>query len=97
MRRVPSTRFSWRIQLYGSRDAFGPAVVLQRAIMINPNDHSPLANDLAELRAEAPDADGVRRRFVDRIRQLIAAGHYDSPDRWSVAEETLVRKLEDAR
>ena len=97
MRRVPSTRFSWRIQLAGSRNAIGPAVVLQRAIMIHPNDHAPHADDLAELRAEAPDADGVRRRFVERIRQLIAAGHYDSTDRWAVAEELLVRRLEDAR
>jgi len=95
MRRVPS-RFSWRIQLHG-RDASAPAVVLQRAIMIHPNDSSPTADDLAELRAEAPDADGIRRRFVERIRQLIAAGHYDSPERWAIAEETLVRKLEDAR
>jgi hypothetical protein len=97
MRRVPSTRFSWRIQLAGSRNAIGPGVVLQRAIMINPNDLSPTAADLAELRAEAPDSDGIRRRFVERIRQLIAAGHYDSPERWAIAEELLVRKLEDAR
>jgi len=65
--------------------------------MIHPNDLPPSADDLAELRAEAPDEHGIRRRFVERIQQLIAAGRYDSPERWAIAEEMLVRKLEDAR
>jgi hypothetical protein len=97
MRRPPDLRYSWRIPLNGIRGESGAAVVLERAIMIPPQDLPPSAADLAELRAEPADDQGVRRRFVERIRQLIAAGHYDSDERWAVAEEMLARRLEDAR
>jgi len=97
MRRPPDLRYSWRIQLNGTRGDSGAAVVLQRAIMIPPHELPPSADDLAELRAEPADDQGIRRRFVERIRQLIAAGHYDTPERWAIAEEMLARKLEDAR
>jgi hypothetical protein len=97
MRRPPDLRYSWRIQLNGTRGDNGAGVVLQRAIMISPNELPPSADDLAELRAEPADEQGIRRRFVERIRQLIAAGRYDTTEKWAIAEEMLARKLEDAR
>ena len=65
--------------------------------MIDPKTHSPETPGPTDFRREIPDAQGIRRGLVAHVRQLIAAGHYDSPDLWAVAEETLVRKLEDAR
>jgi hypothetical protein len=96
MRRLPDQPYSWRIELRGAGNG-SAAVVLQRTIMIPPHEHPPTADDLAELRAEAADEQGIRRRFVDCIRQLIASGHYESSERWAVAEEMLARRLEDAR
>ena len=43
---------------------------------------TPLVPDpLAGLKAEAPNAAGVRERLVARVRELIAAGEYDTPAR----------------
>lgn len=56
---------------------------------------TPLAvtDPLAGLKAEAPNAHGVREGLVARVRELIAAGEYDTPDRLEAAEEALFRRL----
>jgi hypothetical protein len=33
--------------------------------------------------------------LVARVRELIAAGEYDTPDRWAAAEAKLLRRLAD--
>jgi len=45
------------------------------------------------LRQEAPGADGIRHALVAHIKQLIADGAYDTPERWEIAEERLFRRI----
>ena len=45
-------------------------------------------------RAEVPGPDGIRHGFVARIRQEIAAGTYDTEERWQAAEEMLLSRIE---
>jgi hypothetical protein len=47
----------------------------------------------AELKAEAPGPDGIRHGLVAHVRQLIAAGEYDTPQRWEAAEERLLDRV----
>jgi hypothetical protein len=51
------------------------------------------ADELAALKAEAPNAAGVREGLVARVRELIAAGEYDTDARLAAAEEALARRL----
>lgn len=44
----------------------------------------------AALHAEVPGPDGIRHGLVARVRQLIADGEYDTPERWAAAEERLL-------
>lgn len=46
----------------------------------------------ADLRAE-PGPDGIRHELVERIRQQIADGTYDTEERWLRAEEALIRRV----
>ena len=54
---------------------------------------TPPLDPLAGLKAEAPNAAGVREGLVARVRELIAAGEYDTPDRLDKAEAALARSL----
>jgi len=56
------------------------------------------------MSAEAPSADGFRRLrpspaddiradLVARVRREIAAGRYDTPDKWDVALSRLLSRL----
>lgn len=56
------------------------------------SDYTP--DSLAELRAQPPGPDGIRHALVDRIRQMIADGEYDTPQRWEEAEHRLFRQAE---
>ena len=42
----------------------------------------------------APPADGIRWELVERVKRRIAAGEYDTPERWAVAEELMMREME---
>ena len=53
----------------------------------------PAADPLAGLKAEAPSDRGVRENLVARVRDLIAAGEYDTTDRLARAEDALLRRL----
>lgn len=50
------------------------------------------SDPLAHLKTEAPGPDGIRHGLVARVRELIAAGDYDTPERWDAAEETLLAR-----
>jgi hypothetical protein len=67
-------------------------------VTLNPRPTAPAAPDAvtrrsalipADLYAETPGPDGIRHGLVSRVRQLIAAGEYDTPERWAAAEERL--------
>lgn len=68
----------------------GTKLASQNSTVTDPT-HTP--DPLAELKADPPGPDGVRRRLVDRVRQLIADGAYDTPDRWRAAEDLLHGRL----
>jgi len=42
------------------------------------------------LRLEEPGDDGIRHGLVAHVRELIAAGVYDSPERWAMAEAAVL-------
>lgn len=65
--------------------------------MIDPTTSAPALPTPADFRNEAPDAHGIRRGMVAHIRELIAAGHYDTPERWALAEELMFRRTEESR
>jgi hypothetical protein len=56
-------------------------------------DPTPSADPLAIYKADPPGPDGIRHRLVERVRQLIAEGVYDTPDRWRAAEQRLLDRL----
>jgi len=43
---------------------------------------------------EQPGPDGIRHGLVARIRAEIAAGTYDTEERWRAAEERLLDRIE---
>jgi hypothetical protein len=59
-----------------------------------PDADLPAAGPVNRLAAERPGPDGIRWGLVSRVRAEIAAGVYDSPDRFAAAEEELFRRLE---
>lgn len=44
--------------------------------------------------APAPVSDGIRHELVARVRAEIAAGTYDTEEKWALAEEALMRRIE---
>ena len=42
----------------------------------------------------ASPADGIRHDLVERVRREIAAGTYDTEEKWLAAEEALLRRIE---
>ena len=49
-----------------------------------------------DCRAEKPGPDGIRRKLVARIKAEIAAGTYDTDERWLAAESRLLNQFEHA-
>ncbi len=97
MQQVPERWRYWRIRHRSWNTATGRL----RYTMTNTTTHSRFEShsefqELAALRAEAPDEHGIRRRFVNRIREMIAAGQYETSERWDYTEEILLGKLEEA-
>ena len=43
---------------------------------------------------EPKGADGIRHELVARVRQQIADGTYDTEEKWLLAEEALLRRIE---
>jgi len=44
---------------------------------------------------EQPGEDGIRHELVARVRREIAAGTYDTEEKWLAAEEALLRRIEE--
>jgi hypothetical protein len=57
-----------------------------------------LAHRTTAMSATMPalSADGIRHDLVARVRAEIAAGTYDTDERWLVAEELLLRRATSA-
>jgi hypothetical protein len=54
-----------------------------------------LSNRLAgTLDPEQPGPDGIRWGLVARVRAEIAAGVYDTDEKWAAAEDRLFRRVE---
>jgi hypothetical protein len=79
MRDLPSRRFRWRVAL--------------------PTP-DPIANRMMGLRPvastaepEEPGPDGIRHGLVARVKAEIAAGVYDTEEKWLAAEEALLARV----
>jgi hypothetical protein len=55
----------------------------------------PISMPVSAEFPEQPAADGIRHKLVARIRQEIAAGTYDTEEKWLAAEEELIRRIEE--
>lgn len=53
-----------------------------------------VAEPVAAAPAEAACAEGIRHELVARVRAEIAAGTYDTEEKWARAEEALLRRIE---
>lgn len=80
--RWPNGRLSHLSQTRGCT----PSVVTNRL--------STPAQSPAESVPETPGPDGIRWGLVNRVRAEIAAGAYDTPERWLQAEELLLNHIE---
>lgn len=54
-------------------------------------DPEPVSADVRADEVAGPD--GIRHELVDRIRQQIADGTYDTEERWLQAEDALIRRV----
>ena len=54
-------------------------------------DHPEPAQDPSRAPADDPE---IRRHLVEQIRREIALGTYETPERWDVALDRLLRHLE---
>jgi hypothetical protein len=63
---------------------------------LSPADSRGVVNRLqvATGADEQPGPDGIRHELVARIRREIAAGTYDTEEKWLVAEAALLRRIE---
>lgn len=78
----------WRISHAAPADFAAP--VFERMRM-----PSPAAAPETPDRGEQPGVDGIRRELVERIRREIAAGTYDTDEKWLAAEAELLRRIEE--
>jgi hypothetical protein len=95
--RQPSPRrvFTWRLTSPRLTAADTPDPVVSRMIPPPPDRGAPAVP--ADLKAEAPGPDGVRHGLVAHVRQLIAEGVYDTPERWEAAQERLFASVRGGR
>lgn len=92
----------WQAATPASRAASRPQIIwggrLAGYNLTTPNDTvidfpTPANDPLADLKAEVPGPDGIRTKLVERVRQLIAQGAYDTPERWTIAEQHLFHRF----
>lgn len=55
---------------------------------------APPVADPAPPAADVKKSDGIRHDLVARVRQQIADGTYDTEEKWLLAEEALLRRVE---
>jgi len=51
-------------------------------------------NKRSRKQKKAPHDEGIRKALVERVRGEIAAGTYDTPEKWEAALERLLDRLE---
>ena len=78
---TPGRWKQWRVKLVPVPAANAAADFVRR----------PLASVKPD--AELPGPDGIRHGLVARIRREIAAGTYDTEERWLAAEEKLFSRI----
>jgi hypothetical protein len=95
--RQPSPRrvYTWRLTSPRPPAAATPDPVVTR--MTPPPPDRGASAVPAELKAETAGPDGVRHGLVAHVRQLIADGAYDTPERWEAAQERLFQSLRAGR
>jgi hypothetical protein len=76
----------WRVAV--NKSATPAAVIDRLARLPGP---TPVPEGAA---VEAKGPDGIRHELVARIRQQIADGTYDTEEKWLLAEEALLRRVE---
>ena len=88
MRDTPSHHWHrWRVTLIGTRTTAATATTANRFERVQT------AAPAAVL--EQPGPDGIRHGLVARVRAEIAAGTYDTEEKWLAAEEELLRRIEE--
>jgi hypothetical protein len=75
----------WRLSLTPEPE---PAGLVNRLRM-------PAATPADAPESEKPGPDGIRHELVARIRREIAAGTYDTEEKWLAAEAELLRRIEE--
>jgi hypothetical protein len=78
----PVRWMQWRVKRIEKPPIAAP--VFERRVLVNA----------VGTRGEEPGPDGIRHGFVARIRAEIAAGAYDTEERWLAAEERLLSRIE---
>lgn len=70
----------WRVTVVAVAGAAGPvATRFARPVLAAP---------------AGPEPDGIRHDLVARVRQEIAAGTYDTDEKWQAVEDRLLRRME---
>jgi hypothetical protein len=90
--RDPSARHwrQWRLSLTSEPE---PAGVVNR--MRTPAAVPADAALVPGSGRETPGPDGIRHELVARVRGEIAAGTYDTEEKWLAAEAELLRRIEE--
>ena len=79
MRDLPSRRFRWRVALPT------PDPIANRMMGLRPA--------ASAVEPEEPGPDGIRHGLVARVKAQIAAGVYDTEEKWLAAEEALLARV----
>lgn len=91
-RRTPAPPHGWHRRLPAGWSRHRPHPTARLRAAMNDTDCCPPADDPTPAPVAA--ADGIRWELVNRMKTLIAAGDLDTPDRWWLAEEFLLRSVD---
>jgi hypothetical protein len=98
--RTPRGWHRWRVTVVNSGPVFFDPAARLSAALPNGIGAPPAGPGTAESgageRAAADERgpDGIRHELVARVRQQIAAGTYDTEEKWLRAEEALLRRID---
>ena len=81
----------WRVTVVKSAP---PATTFDHMTRLSVAPVSAAAPTTVGSVAEEKGPDGIRHELVARIRQQIADGTYDTEEKWLLAEEALLRRIE---
>src|SRR5436190_7704483 len=76
---TPGRWLQWRVKLVSKPNADNGSGFVRKALM---------------AAGEQPGPDGIRHGLVARVRAEIAAGTYDTEERWRAAQERLLDRIE---